>query len=130
MTTSKTTTNPIATKLADAKNAVRLHRAAVKASIERVKELRAEAAAVRADTKQQREAAKAAKAQATATKREAAIIRAQERLAKLLAKQNPVGIKARKANQKPGAVKITKFQEDARVANELSMKIAAKRQSA
>ena len=57
-----------------------------------------------------------------------------ERIAKLEAKiaalKNPVGIKAVKANRKPGAVKITKFQVEAREANELAAKMAAKRKSA
>jgi len=57
-----------------------------------------------------------------------------ERIAKLEAKlsalKNPVGTKAVKANRKPGAVKITKFQAEAREANELAAKMAAKRKSA
>jgi len=101
--------------------------AALRASIKADRAARSAGAAQR---KADREAAKLAKAAAAVAKREAAIAKAQARLQKLLDKQNPVGTKARKANQKPGAVKITKFQEDARVANDISMALAAKRKSA
>ena len=57
-----------------------------------------------------------------------------DRIAKLEAKiaalKNPVGTKAVKANRKPGAVKVTKFQQEAREANDIAMKIAAKKKSA
>jgi hypothetical protein len=57
-----------------------------------------------------------------------------ERIAKLEAKiaalKNPVGTKAVKANRKPGPVTITKFQKEAREANEIALKIAAKKKSA
>ena len=101
--------------------------AALRASI---KADRASRSAASAQKRADREAAKLAKAAAAVVKREAAIAKAQARLQKLLDKQNPVGTKARKANQKPGAVKITKFQEDARVANDIAMALAAKRKSA
>jgi hypothetical protein len=57
-----------------------------------------------------------------------------ERIAKLEAKlsalKNPVGTKAVKANKKPGAVTITKYQAEAREANEIALKLAAKKKSA
>jgi hypothetical protein len=102
--------------------------AALRASI---KADRANRSAATAQKRADREAAKLAKAAAAVVKREAAIAKAQARLQKLLDKQSaPVGTKAIKANKKPGAVKITKFQEDARVANDIAMALAAKRKSA
>jgi len=102
--------------------------AALRASI---KADRASRSAASAQKRADREAAKLAKAATAVAKREAAIAKAQARLQKLLDKQSaPVGTKARKANKKPGAVKITKFQEEARVANDIAMALAAKRKSA
>jgi len=102
--------------------------AALRASIKADRAARSAGAAQR---KADREAAKLAKAATAVAKREAAIAKAQARLQKLLDKQSaPVGTKARKANKKPGAVKITKFQEEARVANDIAMALAAKRKSA
>ena len=79
-------------------------------------------------------ALKADKIAAQEAKKAQRLAKQLQRIAKLEAKlaalKNPVGTKAVKANRKPGAVKITKFQAEAREANELAAKMAAKRKSA
>ena len=62
-----------------------------------------------ARARQEKQAAKAYKAAKVAERREAAIAKAQERLQKLLDKQNPVGSKAIKANRKASACTTTTF---------------------
>lgn len=66
---------------------------------------------------------KADKRVAAELRREAAIVKAREKLEKLLAK--PVGSKAIKANRKPS--KPTIFQVEAREANEIAQKFASKK---
>lgn len=105
-------------------------RAAIAALRASIKAERADRKAGAAQRKADREAAKAAKAEAREQKRLAAIAKAQARLQKLLDKQNPVGTAARKAAKKPGAVKITQYQVDARAANDIAQALAAKRKSA
>ena len=78
-----------------------------------------------AGVKQERENAKAAKAEAKASKQAAAIAKAQARLEKLLAKQAaPVGVKALKANRKPGKV-TTYGAEDNAIASAIMAKKAS-----
>jgi hypothetical protein len=98
-------------------------------------------AALRASIKQEvigrriaKQVAKDQKAANREAKQAASAAKKLDRIAKLEAKlsalKNPVGTKAVKANRKPSAVKVTKFQVEAREANDLAMKIAAKRKSA
>jgi hypothetical protein len=102
--------------------------AALRASIKADRELRA---AHRTATKIAKVAAANAKADALAEKRAAAIAKAQARLQKLLDKQSaPVGTKAAKAARKPGPVTVTKFQSEARAANDIAAALVAKRKSA
>ena len=78
-----------------------------------------------AGVKQERENAKAAKAEAKASKQAAAIAKAQARLQKLLEKQAaPVGVKALKANRKPGKV-VTYGAEDNAIASAIMAKKAS-----
>ena len=98
-----------------------------------LKELRAIHAQSRADLKAGKELLRAEKAaarlekqQAKALKQEQAIVKAQLRLEKLLAKKAaPVGVKALKANRKPGKV-VTYGAED----NAVAAAIMAKKASA
>lgn len=53
--------------------------------------------------------AKADKAERVAAKRATAIVKAQEKLQRLLDKAHPVGTKAIKANRKPTAVSVVKY---------------------
>jgi hypothetical protein len=88
-------------------------------------ELRALYTANREAGKAMREAAKQAKAEAKAAKQAAAIAKAQARLEKLLAKQAaPVGVKALKANRKPGKV-VTYGAEDNAIASAIMAKKAS-----
>jgi hypothetical protein len=98
-------------------------------------------AALRASIKQEvigrriaKQVAKDQKAANRATKQAASAAKKLDRIAKLEAKlsalKNPVGTKAVKANRKAGAVTVTKFQVEAREANDIAMKIAAKKKSA
>jgi hypothetical protein len=57
--------------------------------------------------RQEKLAAKVYKAAKAAERREVAIAKAQAKLDRLLAKTNPVGAKALKANRKPSAVVVT-----------------------
>lgn len=90
--------------------------------------------ALRAAYSENRAAAKAAKAdarlqkqQAKALKQEQAIVRAQLRLEKLLAKQvGAVGTKARKAAKRPGPVTVTYGAE----ANAIAANIKARKEAA
>jgi hypothetical protein len=70
-----------------------------------------------------KELLKADKRVAAELRREAAIAKAREKLDKLLSK--PVGSKAVKVNRKPS--KPTVFQVEAREANEIAKKLAAKK---
>ena len=101
---------------------------------ETIKALRDSIKAEVASRKSLRILASEAKQQERAAKALARDAKKAERIAKLEAKiaalKNPVGTKAVKANRKPGAVKITKFQAEAREANEIALKIAAKKKSA
>jgi hypothetical protein len=97
-----------------------------------LKELRAIHAQCRADLKAGKEllkadraAARLEKQQAKALKQEQAIVKAQLRLQKLLAKQAaPVGVKALKANRKPGKV-VTYGAEDNAIASAIMAKKAS-----
>ncbi len=76
--------------------------------------LRAKAAEVRASLKSARANAKVEKTIARQAKTNIATVKKAERIAKLEAKllalkTGPVGIKARKANKKPGKVTVTKI---------------------
>jgi hypothetical protein len=94
-----------------------------------LKELRAVHAQSRADFKNGRAALKAERAalriekqQAKALKQEQAIVKAQLRLEKLLAKKAaPVGVKALKANRKPSKV-VTYGAEDNAIASAIMAK--------
>ena len=57
--------------------------------------------------RQEKEATKIYRAAKAAERREVAIAKAQAKLDRLLAKTNPVGAKALKANRKPSAVVVT-----------------------
>ena len=57
--------------------------------------------------RQEKEATKIYKARKATERREAAIAKAQARLDRLMAKANPVGAKAAKANRKPSAVTVS-----------------------
>ena len=72
-----------------------------------VKALKAAIAESVAYRRQEKEAAKIYKARKATERREAAIAKAQARLDRLMAKANPVGAKAAKANRKPSAVTVT-----------------------
>jgi hypothetical protein len=79
-----------------------------------MKTLRAQAIEVRAALKTARANAKAEKTIARQAKQNIATVKKAERIAKLEAKllalkTGPVGIKARKANKKPGKVTVTKI---------------------
>jgi len=79
-----------------------------------MKTLRAQATEVRAALKTARANAKTEKAIARQAKQNIATVKKAERIAKLEAKflalkTGPVGIKARKANKKPGKVTVTKI---------------------
>lgn len=96
-----------------------------------IKAERANRAADRIAAKVAKVAAANAKADALAEKRAAAIAKAQARLQKLLDKQSaPVGVKALKASRKAGPVTVTKFQSEARAANDIAAALVAKRKSA
>jgi hypothetical protein len=84
--------------------------------------LRAVHAQSRADFKAGKALLKADRAAAKAAKQAAAIAKAQARLDKLLAKQAaPVGVKALKANRKPGKV-VTYGAEDNAIAGAIMAK--------
>jgi hypothetical protein len=90
-----------------------------------LKELRAVHAQCRADLKAGKALLKADRAAAKAAKQAAAIAKAQARLDKLLAKQAaPVGVKALKANRKPGKV-VTYGAEDNAIASAIMAKKAS-----
>ncbi len=90
-----------------------------------LKELRAIHAQCRADFKAGKALLKADRAAAKAEKQAAAIAKAQARLDKLLAKQAaPVGVKALKANRKPGKV-VTYGAEDNAIAGDIMAKKAS-----
>lgn len=72
-----------------------------------VKALKAAIAESVAYRRQEKLATKVYKAAKAAERREAAIAKAQARLDRLMAKANPVGAKAAKANRKPSAVTVT-----------------------
>ena len=74
---------------------------------EAVKALKAAIAESVAYRRQEKEAAKIYKARKATERREAAIAKAQARLDRLMAKANPVGAKAAKANRKPSAVTVS-----------------------
>jgi hypothetical protein len=79
-----------------------------------MKTLRAQAIEVRAALKTARANAKTEKTIARQAKQNIATVKKAERIAKLEAKllalkTGPVGIKARKANKKPGKVTVTKI---------------------
>jgi ABC-type nitrate/sulfonate/bicarbonate transport system substrate-binding protein len=74
---------------------------------EAVKALKAAIAESVAYHRQEKEAAKIYKARKATERREAAITKAQARLDRLMAKANPVGAKAAKANRKPSAVTVS-----------------------
>ena len=74
---------------------------------EAVKALKAAIAESVAYRRQEKEAAKIYKARKATERREAAIAKAQARLDRLMAKANPVGAKAAKANRKPSSVTVT-----------------------
>lgn len=84
-------------------------------------------AALRVKVAAERKANAAAKAEAKATKQAAAIAKAQARLQKLLDKQAaPVGVKALKANRKPGKATVTKYgAEDNAIASAIMAKKAS-----
>ncbi len=90
-----------------------------------LKELREAHAQCRADLKAGKALLKADRAAAKAAKQAAAIAKAQARLEKLLAKQaSPVGVKALKANRKPGKV-VTYGAEDNAIAGAIMAKKAS-----
>jgi len=106
-------------------------REALAALRDSIKAEQAQKAADRIAAKVAKVAAANAKADALAQKRAAAIAKAQARLQKLLDKQSaPVGVKAIKAARKPGPVTVTKFQSEARVANDIAAALVAKRKNA
>jgi len=72
-----------------------------------VKALKAAIAESVAYYRQEKLAAKVYKAAKAAERREVAIAKAQAKLDRLMAKSNPVGAKAAKANRKPSAVTVT-----------------------
>ena len=74
---------------------------------EAVKALKLAIAESVAYRRQEKEAAKIYKARKATERREAAIAKAQARLDRLMAKANPVGAKAAKANRKPSAVTVS-----------------------
>ena len=74
---------------------------------EAVKALKLAIAESVAYRRQEKEAAKIYKARKATERREAASAKAQARLDRLMAKANPVGAKAAKANRKPSAVTVT-----------------------
>ena len=80
----------------------------------------------RASAKLARASVAQAKAAAKADKQAAAIAKAQARLQKLLDKQAaPVGVKALKANRKPGKVTTYGAEDNAIAANIMARKVAA-----
>ena len=90
--------SPLAASLKDAVAALKTQKAVVAA-------LRVKVAAEREAQKAFLEKAKIFKENQKAERRAAAIVKAQARLQKLLEKQaQPVGVKALKANRKPGKV--------------------------
>ena len=74
---------------------------------EAVKALKVAIAESVAYRRQEKEATKIYKARKATERREAAIAKAQARLDRLMAKANPVGAKAAKANRKPSAVTVS-----------------------
>ena len=74
---------------------------------EAVKALKLAIAESVAYRRQEKEATKIYKARKATERREAAIAKAQARLDRLMAKANPVGAKAAKANRKPSAVTVS-----------------------
>lgn len=100
--------------------------AMLKALREAHKQARADYKNGRAALKAERAAIKLEKQQAKALKQEQAIVKAQLRLQKLLEKQAaPVGIKAAKANRKPGKVVTYGAEANADAARIMAKKAAA-----
>ena len=97
----------------------------LKAAVATLKATKELVAALRVKVQAEREATANAKAEAKATKQAAAIAKAQARLQKLLEKQAaPVGVKALKANRKPGKV-VTYGAEDNAIASAIMAKKAS-----
>jgi len=101
---------------------------------ETVKALRASISAEVASRRIAKQVAKDQKAAGREAKKIASAAKKLDRIAKLEAKiaalKNPVGTKAVKANKKPSKVTVTKYQVEAREANDIAFKMAAKRKSA
>jgi hypothetical protein len=99
----------------------------LKEQSETIKAIRLAYAENRANAKAAKADARLQKQQAKALKQEQAIVRAQLRLEKLLAKQvGPVGTKARKAAKRPGPVTVTYGAE----ANAIAANIKARKEAA
>ena len=74
-----------------------------------LKTLKANISASVALQRELKAAQKLQKAERVAAKRATAIVKAQEKLQRLLDKAHPVGTKAIKANRKPTAVSVVKY---------------------
>lgn len=95
-------------------NAVRLAqiRETMKALKAEAAELKEIVAQEKANMAEARQVAKERRMMATAERRAAAIAKAEARLARLLEKQSaPVGVKALRANRKPGKVKVVEVPD-------------------